>query len=66
MILTVLGTAPQPGPDAAAILSLRQFMEASESGELSDYGRMADDDPLRPRRRDRARAALLASLTASS
>lgn len=41
--------AEQPGPDAAAILSLRQFMEASESGELSDYGRMADDDPLRPR-----------------
>lgn len=41
--------AEQPGPDAAAILSLRQFMEASESGELSDYGRIADDDPLRPR-----------------
>ncbi|WP_052367635.1 ATP-dependent DNA helicase [Algiphilus aromaticivorans] len=41
--------AEQPGPDTAAILSLRQFMEASESGELSDYGRMADDDPLRPR-----------------
>ena len=28
--------AEQPGPDTAAILSLRQFMEASESGELSD------------------------------
>lgn len=41
--------AEQPGADASAILSLRQFMEASQHGELSDYGRMADDDPLRPR-----------------
>ena len=41
--------AEQPGADAERILSLRQFMEASESGELADYGRLADDDPLRPR-----------------
>lgn len=41
--------AEQPGTDSARILSLRQFMEASASGELADYGKLADQDPLRPR-----------------
>jgi len=41
--------AEQPGPDSERILSLRQFMEASQSGELADYGKLADNDPLRPR-----------------
>lgn len=41
--------AEQPGPDSERILSLRQFMEASASGELAEYGKLADNDPLRPR-----------------
>lgn len=37
------------GSDAEQILSLRSFMEASRSGELSDYAGLSDASPLRPR-----------------
>jgi ATP-dependent DNA helicase DinG len=35
--------------DAPRLIALRHFMEASDSGELSDYGGIPDGDPLLPR-----------------